>query len=190
MWSQTQCHLAAKHAAPARTALETLLAIDPEHTLARLALCNLAWRQDRVREAAEHALRAARSVPDYPDLIGETAGALLRVGETVAARECLQYPALKRVQSDLLLLRLADCWHTLGEHVRALAQMNRARELGFDGDGILYRRSRALIELQRSAEAEPELELAFLLGPAQGEIALALGRLRTQTRERNHLNTL
>ncbi|HEY3520638.1 MAG TPA: sulfotransferase [Rhodanobacteraceae bacterium] len=190
LWSQAQNHLAAKRAAPARVALEALLAADPAHTLARLALCNLAWRQDRVREAAEHALCAARSVPDYPDLICETAGVLLRVGETVAARECLQRDVLKSVTSDTLLIRLADHWHALGEHAEALARADRARELGFDGDGVRHRRGRELVCLGREDEAEPELELALLLGSTHGEIAIELGNLRVQSRERNHFNTL
>ena len=190
LWSQAQVHLAAKQAAPARAALEALLVVEPDHTLARLALSNLAWRQNRVREAAEHALYAARSAPDYPDLICETAGALLRVGEAVAARECLQRPLLKSVSSDALLIRLADHWHALGEHANALAQADRARELGFDGDGVRHRRGRELVCLGRADEAEPELELGFLLGPTHGEIALELAYLRVQTRERNHFNTL
>lgn len=190
LWSQAQVHLAAKQAAPARAALEALLAADPDHTLGRLALANLAWRQDRVREASEHALRAARGVPDYPDLICETAGVLLRVGETVAARGCLRRDALESVTSDALLTRLADHWHALGEHAEALARADRARELGFDGDGVRHRRGRELVCLGRDEEAEPELELAFLLGPTHGEIAVELGRLRTQSRERNHFNTL
>ena len=189
-WSQAQVHLAAKQAAPARAALEALLAADPDHTLGRLALCNLAWRQDRVREAAEHALHAARSVPDYPDLICETAGVLLRVGETMAARSCLQRVALEGVTSDALSIRLADHWHALGEHAEALARVDRARALGFDGDGVRHRRGRELVCLHRDEEAEPELELAFLLGPTHGEIAVELARLRVQSRERNHFNTL
>ena len=190
LWSQAQVHLAAKQAAPARAALEALLTADPDHTLGRLALGNLAWRQDRVREAAAHALHAARSVPDYPDLICETAGVLLRVGETAAARECLQRDVLENVMSDALLTRLADHWHALGEHAEALARVDRARELGFDGDGVRHRRGRELVCLGRNEEAEPELELAFLLGPTHGEIALELAHLRAQSRERNHFNTL
>jgi hypothetical protein len=190
LWSQAQVHLAAKRAAPAGAALEALLAADPDHTLARLALGNLAWRQNRVRESAEHALHAARSVPDYPDLICETAGVLLRVGETVAARECLQRSVLKNVSSDTLLIRLADHRHALGQHAEALAHADRARELGFDGDGVRHRRGRELVCLGRTDEAEPELELGFLLGPTHGEIALELCNLRVQTRERNHFNTL
>ncbi|MGH8213100.1 MAG: tetratricopeptide repeat-containing sulfotransferase family protein [Rhodanobacteraceae bacterium] len=190
LWSQAQVHLAAKQAGPARVVLEALLGTKPDHTLGRLALCNLSWRQDRVREAAEHALQAGRSVPDYPDLICETAGVLLRSGETVAARQCLQRDALKGVTSDTLLIRLADHWHALGEHAEALAQADRARELGFDGDGVRHRRGRELACLGRDEEAEPELELAFLLGPTRGDIAVELGRLRVQSRERNHFNTL
>ncbi len=190
LWSQAQCHIAVRQALPARFALEALLKLDPDHILARLALCNIAWRQDRVREAVDHALRAARSLPEFPEQICETAGVLLRVGETLAARECLQHPALQRVQSDTLLLRLADHWHALGEYEEALARMDRARELGFDGDGIFHRRGRELVRLRRIEEAEPELELAFLLGPSQGDIALELSVLRTQTRERNHLARL
>ncbi|HJU26507.1 MAG TPA: sulfotransferase [Rhodanobacteraceae bacterium] len=190
LWSQAQCHIAAKQAAPARAALEALLSAEPDHTLARLALCNLAWRQDRVREAAGHALHAARHPPDYPELIGETVAVLLRVGETVAARQCLGHAALGKAASDALLIHLADHWHVLGEHAEALARADRARELGFDGDGVRFRRGRELACLGRMREAEPELELGFLLGPTHGEIALELGRLRTQTRERNHLNTL
>lgn len=190
LWSQAQIHLAAKQAREARAALEALLAADPSHILARLALCNVAWRQDRVREAAGHALLAARDSSDYPELICETIGMLLRVGEHVAARDCLRHPALARVTSDVLLQRLADQWDALGQHDAALHCLDRARELGFDGGAIRFRRGRQLVVLGRLREAEPELELAALLGPTNGEIALALGRLRTQTRECNHLNRL
>src|SRR6185437_8400189 len=190
LWSQAQCHLAARQAAPARATLEALLAAAPDHTLGRLALCNLAWRQDRIREATENAVHASRSVADYPELICETVGMLLRVGETVAARACLRREALRGVMSDTLLVRFADHWHILGGHAEALMLMDRARELGFDGDGIRYRRGRSLVALGRTCEAEPDLELGFLLGPTHGEIALELAGLRTQTRERNHLKAL
>lgn len=69
-WSQAQIHLAANQAA-ARTALEALLAEDPDHTGAARIV------QSRVPEAAEHVLRAARRIIR---LACEAAGEIPREG--------------------------------------------------------------------------------------------------------------
>lgn len=188
LWSHAQNHIAAKQAAPARAALESLLESDPEHVLARLALCDVLLRQDHVREATRHALEAARAHPPWPELICEIVATLLRVGEIVAARTCLRHPALAHVNLDTVLMRLADQWHNLGQAAEALTLLDRARELGFDSDRIRFQRGQQLVFLGRLREAEPELEFSVALSPASGRSAVALARLRTQTRERNHLH--
>ena len=190
LWSRAQIHIAAKQAREARAALEALLVADPAHVLAQLALCDLAWREGRVREATQCALDAAASAPPYPETICDVVAKLLQVGEAAAARELLQHAALTRGDSDLLLLRLADDWHRLGEEERALDALNRAKELGFDGGQVRFHRGQQLLHMGREQEAEPDLELGLLLTPNHGRAALALAHLRKQTRERNHLNRL
>ena len=190
LWASAQQHLAAKQAGPARAALQALLAEDPSHVLAQLALCDLAWREDRVREVAQRARDAAAVVPPFPELICDVIAKLLLAGETVAARDLLLHSALVTIASDVLLMRLADHWHYLGQEERALALLDRARELGLDGDQIRFRRGQQLLLMGRESEAEPELELSLALTPVHGRSALALSGLRRQTRERNHFNRL
>lgn len=190
LWSRAQVSLAAKRARPAREALQALITADPGHALAQLALSELSWREGRVRESAQRALDAAAVIPPYPELIAEAISKLLLSGESRAARDLLDHPALAEPQSDLLLMRLADYAHQLGQDARALAWLDHARELGFDGGQMRYVRGQQLVWMDRLEEAEPDLELGLALAPTQGRAALVRAQLRCQTRERNHLARL
>ncbi|MGH8114004.1 MAG: hypothetical protein ACREPS_02955, partial [Rhodanobacteraceae bacterium] len=82
-------YLAQQQHAPAHAQLEALQATAPGHVCTQLLAADIAWSEDRVRDAAAFALDAARLATDDPELICDVVAALLRVGEVVAARQSL-----------------------------------------------------------------------------------------------------
>jgi tetratricopeptide (TPR) repeat protein len=144
----------------------------------------------RVRAAAAQALLAARALPEGLEQIAAVARALVRTGETAAARACLAHPGTARPASPQGLVALALVQQEIGQHAAALALMERARELGLDTPEFRYLRALQLQFNGRIAEAEAELEACLALGPAFDRASVTLARLRRWTLERNHLELL
>ena len=187
LWIQARHALAQGSIAQAQAALEVMRAHEPHGARTHLLAAEIARREDRVRDAARHALDAARAAGDDPGWLSDAAESLWRSGEIVAMRECLAHPALANTRSGALLARLADFRQRLGENAEALALLDRAREVGVDGAALHFHRGQQLACVGRLVEAETEFETSLALAPGYGRAAIALARLRTQTRERNHL---
>ena len=64
--------------------------IDSPTATARMLLASTILSEGRVREAAAQAITAAAMPTDNADLASTMAHCLLRLGEMVAARDCLQ----------------------------------------------------------------------------------------------------
>jgi tetratricopeptide (TPR) repeat protein len=111
----------------------------------------------------------------------------MRVGETVATRQCLAHPAIATCRDGSTLASLAHVQQMLGVHAEALALMDRARDCGFDNADFRYFRAIQLQFNGRLADAEQELEACLRMGPTYGRASLTLARLRKQTPERHHL---
>lgn len=187
-WTRAERYIAEGQLPAARAALEGLLREAPRHVQARLLMSSVLLGQGRLRDACAQLLAAAETLPDDADMICTVAHCLLRVGETVAARACLDHPEIARTRSGTVLARLAHVRQALGEHEVSLALMDRAAATGFDNPDFRYFRSLQLQFNGRVREAEEELEACLRLGPTFGRASLTLARMRRQTAEHNHLD--
>lgn len=187
-WLRAEHYVAAENLPAARATLESLLREDPGHTEARLLLASVLLAQEHLRAAVTQLLAAAAAPPEIPALLAKLTHALFRLGETVAARDCLEQPSIQRCEDGATLVKLAHMHQMLGAHGRALELMDRARAFGHDNPEFRYFRSLQLQFNGRVAEAEDELETCLRMGPTFGRASLALARLRRQSPEHNHLD--
>jgi tetratricopeptide (TPR) repeat protein len=188
LWEAAQQQLRDGNVPAAKATLESLLKLDTRHFSAHLLLVDICLAQGRVRAATEHAKSAAAALPNDADLIGRAAQCLVKVGETNAARICLQHPEIARTRSAPALTALALVYQSLGLHKDALALMERARELGLNTPRFRYCRAIQLQFNGRIAEAEAELDAYLAQDPAFGRASVTLARLRRWTPEHNHLD--
>ncbi|GAB3345890.1 tetratricopeptide repeat-containing sulfotransferase family protein [Lysobacter tyrosinilyticus] len=186
-WFQAQQALAAGNMAVARQWLEATLAADPHHAQAHVMLAGVALSQQRLRDASAQLLEAARRPPADAAQLQRLVQALLRVGEVVAAKQCLASPVIARCSEGRVLAQIAHLHQQIGDHATALALMDRARDAGFDNPDFRYFRSIQLQFNGRLDEAREELETCLRMGPTFGRASLTLARLRKQTPDSNHL---
>jgi tetratricopeptide (TPR) repeat protein len=189
-WLRAQQYIASNQITAARITLESLLQRDPARTDARMLLASAILNEGRVREAAAHAIAASNRLPDDADAVGATAHCLLRLGEMVAARDCLNRPGATDTNDGRMLTVLAHAQQKLGDHRAALALMDRAQATGYNTADFHYYRGLQLQFNGRIAEAERELEESFRLGLTVGLAAWTLARMRKQTPESNHLEQI
>lgn len=188
LWPKAQALMGAGQTQAARGVLETLLQGQPRHTAAHLTLSHIAWGDDRVRDAARHALDAAHDLPPEPMSIIAIAMALLRAGETCAAHASLEHPALIRTHQEQAIMYHAGMRRELGEDAKALELLNRAQELGVDGSEFRFARGLESLICGHPEEAEADLEASLQMDPAACAATLELARLHKQTPDRNHLD--
>jgi tetratricopeptide (TPR) repeat protein len=188
LWREAQARMAAGDTAAARAAIGALLQKHPRHAAAHLTLSHIAWAEGRVRDAARHALDTMHDLPPDAMSIIAVGMALLRVGEVVAARECLDHPVLAQTRDGGALMFEAGLRRELGEDREALRLMDRAHELGVDGAEFRFARGLENVICGNRCEAERDLEASLRMDPLACAAALELARLRTQTPGRNHLD--
>lgn len=187
LWQAAQQHLARNDAAGAGAQLRALLRIVPTHTHAHLLLGGIAHAGGDLRAATQHALDAALVLPDDAVVISHVVNALMLVGEMAKARECLAHAAIERCRDGGVLVNLASVQQTLGEHPQSLALFDRALALGFRHPDLVYIRGVQLMFNGRLEEAAEAFTLCLRERSAHGRAAVALARLRKQTRAENHL---
>lgn len=174
----------------AKIALESLLQKNPDDGEAHLLLASLLFAQDRYRDCARHALLgAAHTHGDMPTLT-RTVNALLQVGEIVAARACLDDPAIADCTQGAALAQLAGIRQMLGEHEAAMSLLDRARALGHDSADFRFARGVQLLFNGRMDESERELDACLAMGTQYGRAAVTRARLRKQTAASNHVTNL
>jgi tetratricopeptide (TPR) repeat protein len=188
LWDEGQRHIIAGRYPAARAAFDSLLAAHPAHVPARLLQASVMLAQGEVRSAAEQLKFAAFALPNDADTIFRVAQALVRVGETNAARACLQHPELARTRSAPSLAAMGHICQGLGLHEAALALMDRAKALGFDSPDFRYFRAIQLQFNGHNAQAQGEIDACLRMGPTFGRASLTLARLRTWTADENHLD--
>lgn len=189
-WQRAQRYMASQQLTAARISLESLLQREPAHLEALLAMARIAMEESRVRSAADHALAAARHLPNEGGAIARVAEVLLQLGETVATRACLDSPALADTADAETLTSVAELRRMLGEHSAALDLYGRAAAAGMDTVDFQFGHALELIYNGRMAEAAVRLKECLALAPTFGRAALALTRLHKQTPERNHIDGL
>jgi tetratricopeptide (TPR) repeat protein len=188
LWQRAQRYIELDQITAARITLESLVQRDPAHSGAHMLLASVLLSEGRVREAAKHAIIASRTLPDDAKAVSTTAHCLLRIGENVAARDCLRGFDTSRLRDGGMLVGLAHAFQMLGDHETALALMDRARDNGFDNPDFRYFRSLQLQFNGHIEEAGRELEACLRLGPTYGRASLTLARMRKQTAASNHLD--
>lgn len=192
LWQQAQTGLARGRLDLARSALASMRATRGGFDDAQVELLSaqIAWQEDRVRDTATHALRAAEVARnDFPTLCA-VANVLLEVGERVAARACLDRLLVNACRAPMLLMQAAELRRQLEQHADALALLDHAAALGTPAPPLRYSRGRTLIALGRLDEAERELAACLAAAPGRGMIAVPLVQLRTQSPDRNWLREI
>ena len=188
LWLEAQRHIAARCWDPAKSGLVALLQRHPDAVPARLLLAGVFLAEGTVRNAVEQLRMAAAALPDDVDAICRVAQALTRLGESQAARHCLRHPEIARTRSAPALLALAHVQQGLGQHVEALALMERARAAGLDNADFHYFHALQLQFNGRIAEAEAGMESCLAMGPTFGRASLSLARIRRQAPHANHID--
>ncbi|MEP6941275.1 MAG: sulfotransferase [Rudaea sp.] len=187
LWQSAQQCLARGDASGAREQLRALLRVVPAHTHAHLLLGGIAHAEGDLRAATQHAVDAARAPPEDAGMISNIVNALVLVGEMTRARECLALPAIARCRDGAVLVSLASAQQMLGEHPQALAMLERAIAAGLDSPDIRYLRGVQLMFNGRLDEAASAFGDCLRQRSVHGRAAVALARLRKQTREDNHV---
>lgn len=189
-WTRIRHYYANGQKDAAKIALESLLQKNPDDGEAHLLLASLLFAQDRYRDCARHALLgAAQTHGDIPALT-RTVNALLQVGEVVAARACLDDPAIAGCTVGAALAQLAGIRQMLGEHEAAMSLLDRAQGLGHDSADFRFTRGVQLMFNGRMDEAERELNACLAMGTQYGRAAITRARLRKQTAASNHVSDL
>ena len=187
-WQRAQRYIAENQIAAAKVTLESIVSHAPHRNDARMLLASVMLSEGTVRNAAEQAVIASRQLPNDAKAISTVAHALLKVGETNAARDMLNRFDPNFTRDGSSLTAVAHAYQMLGDHGKALAFMDRARAFGFDNADFRYYRSLELQFNGRLDEARTELETCLKLGPTYGRASLTLARMRKQTAESNHLD--
>ena len=187
-WQRAQRYIAENQIAAAKVTLESVVSHAPHRSDARMLLASVMLSEGTVRNATEQAVIASHHLPNDANAVSTVTHALLRIGETNAARATLERFDPSFTRDGPSLTAIAHAYQMLGDHPKALALMDRARALGFDNADFRYYRSLELQFNGRLEEARAELEACLKLGPTYGRASLTLARMRRQTPESNHLD--
>ncbi len=189
LWIRSQRYIAENQIAAARATLESLVQREPERVAARMLLASVYLSEGRMRPACEQTVAASVMLPEDAGAVATTTQCLLRIGEAVAARECLlRFDAPNRKLSGEEFTAIAHAYQMLGLNTTALMLMDRARAAGFDNADFRYFYALQLQFNGHIAAAQRELESCLELGPAYGRACLTLARGRKQTLDSNHID--
>lgn len=189
-WDRARRYIVDGQFPAACATLEALLVHAPGDVQARLLLSSVYLKLERMRDACAQLIEAAKSPVEDVAELHKLAFCLHKLGETVAMRDCLDHPAIARSPSGEIQARFAQLHQLLGQHDRALALMDRALELGHDDPDFRYYRALQLQFNGRNRDAESELETCVRMGLSHGRAWLALARMRGQTPQHNHLESI
>lgn len=189
-WLEGRQHLLQGRLDDAHQVLASMRIHEPDAALTHLLAAQIAWRENGIRDGAAFALEAARAGCADPETLCTVIAVLLVTGEIVAARELLEHPSLRACDNPLLLMRIAGHRKRLEEHAEALALLDRAQAQGHDSPALKFRRGEELMFNGRLAEAEAEFAESLAQAPGHGHVAVPLVRLRKQTPEHNHLESI
>ncbi len=189
-WQTAQTALARRDLGEAASALQALLEVEPTHVAARVLLAGTVLANGRMREAVTQLQLAARDVGEDVAMRCRVAQALLRVGEHRELHALLRHPSVMQCRDGATLGLLAHVHQSLGEHVDALAMMQRAQACGFDGPDFRFFLAVQLQFNGRLDEAAQALEETLALSPGYGRAALTRARLRRQATGSNHVAQL
>ena len=171
----------------AQAALESLLLLAPDDAVARLELADVLFQRGRLRESTALMLRVAQRLPRDTAFIIKAAQRLVAVGETLAARSCLDLLAQAPDPPPALLVGQAHLRFLLGEIAAARALMEGAMATGIDSPGELHLYAMLLQFSGDIDQACTVLESCLERWPHFGDAAMVLVNLRKQKPEANRL---
>jgi Tfp pilus assembly protein PilF len=183
-------YIEAGQLASAQASLESLVQRAPDDASARMELASVMLSRGQMRASTRQLLQAVPILPDDIRVIGQLVRLLYLSGETVAARACLDHPALARDPSAQALAMQANQRRMLGDIPAAKALMDRAMAAGIDtpGEHHLYA---MLLQFTGDVDgAGKVLEKCLRRWPRFGSAAMAQARLRKQTPAANHVDFL
>lgn len=137
-------------------------------------------------QAIDRALRLARS--DRYSL--HRARCLFEMGKIDEARAAAAEMGGRDFGNPLLHGELGTLLHQLGDHAAALTQYDRALRLDSGNAGNHFNRAAVLRYLGDSAGAEAGFDAAIAINPDEYEAYNGRAHVRTQTRERNHVEQI
>lgn len=174
----------------AQTTLETLLQRVPHDAVVRMQLASVLLKRGQLRAPTRELLAVVSRLPDDAALITQLVRCLYLCGETVAARDCLDHPALARNPSGELLAVQAHLRWMLNNIPAALALIERAMAAGVDTPDEYYLHAMLLQFTGQMERAGAVLDACLRRWPTFSGAAMAQARLRRQTTESNHLDFL
>ncbi|KRE85924.1 sulfotransferase [Rhodanobacter sp. Soil772] len=172
----------------AQATLESLVLQAPDDAVARLELADVLFQRGRLRESTALMLRVAQRLPRDTAFIIKVAQRLVAVGETLAARSCLDLLAQAPEPPPELLVGQAHLRFVLGEIASARALMERALAAGIDSPGELHLYAMLLQFSGDIDHACTVLESCLRRWPHFGDAAMVLVNLRKQKPEANRLD--
>ncbi|MBC7657603.1 MAG: sulfotransferase, partial [Frankiaceae bacterium] len=183
-------HLATHNPDAAREVLESLVALEPGHLMARLRLSMLAMRQGRHRGSLAQLLRIVELQPEDPYLLVLLAGMLHRLGESAMAIRCLAHPAFSKLVDRALLLEAAQLASQLEQAELAYEFLDRVERSGGPDPATLYLRATLQLFVGKLDAAENSLESCLSIAPRHAQAHWALSRVRTQRAGSDHIERL
>lgn len=181
-----QC-IDSQHWDDAQTAMESLAQHVSSDTAVSLEIADGMFRSGQFRASTASMLRIATRLPRDAPLIVEVVQRLIGVGESVAARSCLDLLAQAPDPPPELLVAQSHLRFSLGEIAVAKELMERAMAAGVESPGELHLYA---MLLQFSGEVERAamvLESCLRRWPRFGDAAMVLVNLRKQKPEANQL---
>lgn len=190
LWSRVQGYLSTRQLIAARDTCESILKRDPAHIDACLQLAGILLSERRMRDATRCLIRAAK-IPalDIQNALS-IAMALLRVGEVVIARECIDRATATAANSGEACTALAQVRQETGEHRKALALLRLAQATGFDGVEFRYFLGYQLMFNGDTSAAQTAFGDCLRMRPGFGRAALMLTRLRQHDTVQQELQEL
>ncbi|MBQ4856113.1 sulfotransferase [Rhodanobacter sp. B2A1Ga4] len=172
----------------AQAALESLVVQVPDDAMARLELADVLFQRGRLRESTALMLRVAQRLPRDADFIIKVTQRLVAVGETLAARSCLDLLAQAPGLPPEWLVSQAHLRFMLGEIASARALMESAMAAGIDSPGEQHLYAMLLQFSGDIDRACTVLENCLKRWPHFGDAAMVLVNLRKQKPEANRLD--
>lgn len=158
--------------------LESLLSREPDAIPVRMLLISVLLSQGHIREAATHAISASQSRLEDVRGVAAVTQCLIRIGEMIAAKECLARFEAQSPELDGPQLRsMASTYQLLGDNKTALQYMTRAGDTGYDNADFRYFHGLQLQFNGQLTAARQKMSECLALDPHYGRAALALARL-------------
>jgi tetratricopeptide (TPR) repeat protein len=174
-------YLRAGQPTAAQNILKALLREQPGDTEAGLLLGEILRSQGHLQEATRQWLSLVPHLPDDANFIARLVPHLYYNGESVAAKRCLDHPAVAHARDPRTLVELACAHQPLDEPAITLTLLQRAIAAGTDMPDVHFNHAQMLSFTGQIGAAESCLEAIIKRWPSFSGAFLTLVRLRRQT---------